>query len=121
MDLVDIPRVERLLQRHGDRAARRLFTAAEVWYASQRAEPARHLAARVAAKEAAFKALAGTERARCIGWHDLEVTVGGDRIPRLSLHGLALDRARQLDVASIWLSLTHSDATAAAVVILERG
>ena len=56
IDLIEIERVERALERH-PRLAERLFTPAEVEYARERARPGRHLAARFAAKEAVIKAL----------------------------------------------------------------
>ncbi len=120
MDLVDIPRIAALLAAQGDRALRRLFTAGEAAYAAGRAEPARHLAARFAAKEAAYKALAGTAEARGIGWQDIEVAVEWDGRPTLRLHGRAAARAAELGVARAHVSLTHAETTAAAVVVLER-
>ena len=118
IDLVDIARVQRLIDVKGERALRRLFTSDEVDYALTRALPAQHLAARLAAKEAAFKALAGNALARGIGWREIEV-VRGDHGPTLSLHGRAAERAAQLGVTEIWVSLTHSGTTAGAVVVLE--
>jgi len=118
IDLVDIARVQRLIDAKGEHALRRLFTADEVDYALSRALPAQHLAARLAAKEAAFKALAGNSLARSIGWREIEV-VRGEHGPTLSLHGRAADRAAELGVTSIWVSLTHSSTTAGATVVLE--
>jgi holo-[acyl-carrier protein] synthase len=119
LDLVDIPRVAELLAAKGERAEARLFTPGELAYARARAEPARHLAARFAAKEAAYKALAGTEAARGIGWRDVEVAVEWDGRPRLVLHGRAAERAAALGVVRSHLTLTHADAVAGAVVVLE--
>lgn len=118
MDLVDIARVDRLLDAKGERALRRLFTSDEVEYALGRALPAQHLAARLAAKEAAFKALAGNSLARTIGWREIEV-IRSEHGPTLALHGRAADRAAELGVTTIWVSLTHSATTAGAVVVLE--
>ena len=118
IDLVDIARVDRLLDDKGERALRRLFTADEVSYALARPLPAQHLAARLAAKEAAFKALSGNQLARGIGWKEIEV-IRGDHGPTLALHGRAAERATELGVTSIWVSLTHSATTAGAVVVLE--
>ena len=56
IDLIEIDRVERALERR-PRLAERLFTPAELSYARNRARPGRHLAARFAAKEAVIKAL----------------------------------------------------------------
>lgn len=118
IDLVDIARVDRLLNAKGERALRRLFTADEVAYALARPLPAQHLAARLAAKEAAFKALAGNALARGIGWREIEV-VRGDERPTLKLHGRAAERAAELGVTTIWVTLTHSMTTAGAMVVLE--
>lgn len=119
MDLVDIARIRATLERHGERARARLFTAGELAYADRRQDPARHLAARFAAKEAAFKALSGSPSARAIGWRDIEVVSDLDGRPGLRLHGLAAARARELDVVAAWLTITHADQMAAATVVLE--
>jgi len=118
IDLVDIARVTKLLDAKGERALRRLFTSHEIEYALDRPLPAQHLAARLAAKEAAFKALAGNNLARTIGWKEIEV-IRGEHGPTLALHGRAADRAAELGVTTIWVSLTHSATTAGAVVVLE--
>jgi holo-[acyl-carrier protein] synthase len=118
IDLVDIARVDRLLDAKGERALRRLFTKDELAYALPRPLPGQHLAARLAAKEAAFKALSGNTLARGIGWREIEV-VRGEQRPTLALHGRAAERAAELGVTSIWVSLTHTATTAGAVVVLE--
>ena len=120
IDLVDIERVERMIADRGERATHKLFTEREAQYALSRAHPARHFAARFAAKEAAYKALAGNALARGIGWRDLEVLRDAESgQPSLELHGRAAERAAELGVTRVMLSLTHSHATAAAVVVLE--
>jgi holo-[acyl-carrier protein] synthase len=119
IDLVDIPRVERMMRVHGRRALRRLFTDGEIEYARRHADMARHCAARIAAKEATYKALSGTPGARGIAWTDIEVVSQPDGRPVLALHGRAARRAEELGVKRSWVTLTHSDATAGAMVILE--
>ena len=173
IDLVDIARVQRLIDGKGQRALDRLFTADEVADATSRARPAlhlqvhliqhadaaspygmaealeaavelarrapfgivypvehipyrlafpaMHLAARIAAKEAAFKALSGSDEARRIGWREVEVIAQSGGAPRLELHGRAQLRARELGVGRAHLSLSHTDTTAGAVVVLDRG
>jgi len=81
IDLVEVARVESLVARYPARAAARLFTEGEWTYASTKARPALHLAARFAAKEAAFKALAGSDDARAIGWREIEVVRAADGAP----------------------------------------
>jgi holo-[acyl-carrier protein] synthase len=120
VDMVDVARMRRLLERKGERALVRLFTEGERAYAAMHPEPARQLAARAAAKEAAFKALAGNDLARAIGWRELEVVSRTHQAPILLLHGRAYDRASELGVVRVHLSLTHTDTTAAAFVVVER-
>ena len=119
MDLVDIARVHHLLLRHPERAAERLFTPGERAYAERRASPARHYAARFAAKEAAYKALAGSPLARRISWQDVEVVSEPDGRPTLRLHGRAAERMAELGATSAWLTLTHADHVAGATVVVE--
>lgn len=121
VDLIDIARVRRLIESRGERAMARLFTEGERAYATYRIDPARHLAARIAAKEAAFKALSGNDLARGIGWRELEVFARDDGGPLLRLHGRAERRAAELGVTRILVTISHSDTAAAAVVVLEGG
>src|ERR687897_690537 len=88
IDLLEIGRMERALERH-PRLADRVFTADELAYARARHRPARHLAARFAAKEAAVKALGLTS----FGLREIEVVAGEP--PTLRLHGRAADAGRE--------------------------
>lgn len=119
LDLVDVARIRKMLERKGDHALRRLFTDGERDYATKRHDPAMHLAARVAAKEAAFKALSGSELARGVGWKEIEVVPGWDG-PTLAFHGLAQRRAEELGVTRVHVTMSHTATTAGAVVVLER-
>jgi holo-[acyl-carrier protein] synthase len=106
IDLIEIERVEQALERR-PRLAQRLFTEGELAYASDRARPGRHLAARFAAKEAVIKALG-----RPVPPREIEVVGGGP--PTLALHGRAAEVAGDTEMA---ISLTHSREAAAAVAI----
>ena len=119
MDLIEIARIERMLREKGEHAMERLFTFREVDYARGRPSPAQHFASRFAAKEAAFKALAGNDVARAVGWRDIEVVNHADGRPTLEFHGIAKRRAEQLGVVRVHVTLTHTDTTAGAVVVLE--
>ena len=119
IDFVEVDRMRGLLERKGARALERLFTEAERAYAAKHPEPARQLAARAAAKEAAFKALSGNDLARGIGWRELEVLSRSGAAPILLLHGRAQRRADELAVVTLHLSLTHTHTMAAAYVIAE--
>jgi holo-[acyl-carrier protein] synthase len=119
VDVVEISRVRSMIASQGERALNRLFTSAERAYCAEKANPARHYAVRVAAKEAAFKALSGTDDARGIGWREMEVELDEIGRPSLRLHGRASLRARELGVAQTWISLSHGDDLATAFVVLE--
>ncbi len=110
IDLLEIERLERALERH-PRLAERLFTDAERAYAAGRARPGQHLAARFCAKEAVAKALG------LGGWsfRDVEV-VAADGPPSVRLSGAAARRARELGV-TVSVSLTHTRRDAGALAL----
>ncbi len=113
IDLLDVARLERTLERRPT-LADRLFTPGEQAAAARRARPAMHLAARFCAKEAVAKALT------LHAWspHDVEVIGGGSGPPAVRLSGAAAARAAQLG-ATVTISLTHTDTTAAAVALVQ--
>ena len=121
IDVVAVARVHAMLERKGAHAVRRLLTDEEADYCMRQAVPARHVAARVAAKEAVYKALQGTPAARAIGWREIEVVRDWDGRPTARLTGRAAERADDLHVGHVLLSLTHSHETAAAIALLSRG
>jgi holo-[acyl-carrier protein] synthase len=108
IDLIEIERVERALERR-PALADRIFTPAELAYANDRARPGRHLAARFAAKEAVIKALGRSVPAR-----QIEIEPG--KPPTVRLHGEAAEVAGDLELS---ISLTHSRESAAAVAIAQ--
>jgi holo-[acyl-carrier protein] synthase len=73
---------------------------------------------RLAAKEAVYKALQGSEAARGIGWRDIEVTRAPDGRPDVELTGLAANRAGELRVKRVLLSLSHTHEAAVAIAVL---
>ena len=115
-DLVAVPRLEALLSRHRERFLGWVFTPAEQADCLSRAQPARHLAARLAAKEAAMKAL-GTGWGLGIRWQDVEVQSGGAVPPALRLSGAARDRADARGIRQALVSLSHDGDYAIAVVV----
>jgi holo-[acyl-carrier protein] synthase len=118
IDIVDLDELQRsVVGRPSMRS--RVFTAAERRYCEQRAHPLEHFAARFAAKEAMFKAV-GTGWANGVRWHDAEVGGTAGSPPSLVVRGVLRRRARDLGATSFHLSLTHSGAYAAAVVVLSR-
>jgi holo-[acyl-carrier protein] synthase len=118
VDVVEIPRFRKVLERVKDRFLFRVFTAAEQQYCNAHRDPAPHLAVRFAAKEALFKAL-GTGWAKGVTWLDAEVLREGQDAPTMVLHGEALSVSSAKGAQTIHLSLSHTDQWAVATVILE--
>lgn len=119
VDIVDIARLRRALERQGERFIHRIYTAGEQEYCRTHHDPAPYFAARFAAKEASFKAL-GTGWAQGVSWLDAEVLKGESGAPKLALSGRAGEISKALGATRIHLSLSHSETSAIAIVILEQ-
>src|SRR5205809_428840 len=116
LDATDIDRVADVIDRHGDRFLRRVFTDEEVAYCTRHRVPAIHFAGRFAAKEAAMKAL-GTGHTLGVLWRDIEVIRRGGP-PQLRLHGGAARRFAAMGGSESLLTITHSDDLAMAQVLI---
>lgn len=119
-DLVSMERARQMLARLGDYPLERLLTEGERTYVLQRPDPTPHFAARLAAKEAVYKALQGLSGARGVGWRDIEVCREFDGRPSVKLHGLAAEVvAATAGRVSVHLSLSHSHEAATAMAVVE--
>jgi holo-[acyl-carrier protein] synthase len=117
VDLAQIPRLRRVVDRWNDRFLRRVFTEAEIAYCRRRRDPIPHLAARFAAKEAALKAL-GTGLRMGVNWRELEVRRERGQAPTMVLTGRSEAIARAKGGSRILLSLTHDGDYALAQALL---
>ena len=118
VDLVECARIERSLDRFGEKFLRRVFTEGEIEYSMSMKFPARHLAARFAAKEAVSKAF-GTGIGKAMGWRDIDVRKKPSGEPFLVFSGPAQQLASKRGVTSALITLSHSDHHAMACVVLE--
>jgi holo-[acyl-carrier protein] synthase len=119
LDLVEIARFERVLERRGERLLERLFTGEERAYCeARRARRATHYAGRFAVKEAVMKVL-GTGWARGVRWRDIEVERAPGSAPEIALHGVAAALAERRRIGRMHLTITHDAGIAAAVVVAE--
>jgi holo-[acyl-carrier protein] synthase len=117
-DLTEIERIQKSIDRFGDRFLERVFTAAEIAYCRRKKHSAESFAARFAAKEAGAKAL-GTGISRGVAWLEIEVKREAGQRPTLHWSGRAAELAAQMGVQRTSLSLTHSRELAMAVVVIE--
>lgn len=118
VDIIDICRVRSLVDRYGDRFLERWFDSAEIEYCRLKARPAEHYAARLAAKEATFKALRvpGNSSLR---WKDIVVEMSGDGAPSITVRGTVKDVLDRFRVTRLHLSLSHCSTHAVAMVTAE--
>lgn len=117
IDMIEIDRVRRVLERHPERFIGRVYTPEEAAFCRGRVP---ELAARFAAKEAVMKALGTGARMRNragSGWKEIEVLPDPLGKPIVHLHGQARERAREMGMVNLDISMTHSREYAAASVV----
>ena len=118
VDLVENARIEHSVERFGERFLHRVFTAGEIKYSQSMKYPARHLAARFAAKEALSKAF-GTGIGKSMGWKDIDVRRKESGEPYVVLEGGAKKLADERQVSKVSISLSHTEHHAMAVIVVE--
>jgi holo-[acyl-carrier protein] synthase len=118
VDTVSLPRFRELMDRRGEAALGRFFTEGEAERCRQSRSALESFAARFAAKEAFFKAL-GTGWGLGGRWTEVEVVSAVSGAPSLRLTGRAAEAAAERGVSAIHVSLTHTDESATAFVVLE--
>jgi len=120
IDLVELGRIERMLNRHGERFLQRVYTQSERHYSASKRRRVEKLAGRFAAKESILK-LVGTGWRGKINWTDIEIINNELGRPEVSLSGEVARLARQMGITQISVSITHTSdfAIASAVAIGE--
>jgi holo-[acyl-carrier protein] synthase len=118
VDLVECARIQRSIDRFGDRFLHRIFTDGEIEYSMSMKFPARHLAARFAAKEAVSKAF-GTGIGKAMGWRDIDIRKKPSGEPFLVFSGLAQELAAKRGVTSALVTLSHTEHHAMACIVLD--
>ncbi len=118
VDLVECERIQRSLDRFGEKFLRRVFTEGEIEYSMSMKFPARHLAARFAAKEAVSKAF-GTGIGKAMGWRNIDIRKKKSGEPFLVFSGSAQELVTKRGVTSALITLSHTDHYAMACVVLE--
>ncbi len=115
VDVVDILRFERIVNRWQHKFLERILTRDEIAYCQKKANFIHSLAVRFAAKEAMIKCLSDNEQ---IGfrWHEMEIRNDPSGRPQVVLNGRL---AKQLQQSRIFLSMTHSVQSAIAMIVLE--
>jgi holo-[acyl-carrier protein] synthase len=118
VDLVECARIQRAVDRFGDRFLHRVFTDGEIEYSMSMKFPARHFAARFAAKEAVSKAF-GTGIGKAMGWRDIDIRKKPSGEPFLVFSGPAKQLAERHGVSVALITLSHTEHHATATIVLE--
>ena len=112
VDLIEISRIEEVIARHGKHYLERIYTPSELEQCGRRSES---LAGRFAAKEAAAKALGSG--IGDISWQEIEVLGDDQHAPKLTLHGVAKQKADELGLTTWSVSISHSQSHSVALVV----
>src|SRR6516162_9545953 len=105
-DIVECPRIGKMIEQHGELFLRRVYTDREIRYCQARKRAIEHFAGRWAAKEAILKCLgAGWRRELC--WTDLEIRNKSNGQPGVHICGAAKDVAQGLHISDIFLTISH--------------
>ena len=119
MDLVEVAQVAHSIERFGEAYLRRVFTSGELTYClGMSSNPAPHLAARFAAKEATLKALRQGDEA--VDWRSVDVQRRPDGSCHVFLQNAARALAERRGVDTFSVTMSHDGEYAAAVVVGER-
>jgi holo-[acyl-carrier protein] synthase len=118
VDLVECARIQHSIDRFGDRFLHRVFTEGEIEYSMSMKFPARHLAARFAAKEAVSKAF-GTGIGKAMGWRNIDVRKKPSGEPYLVFSGPAQELAAKRGVTAALVTLSHTEHHAMACIVLD--
>lgn len=119
IDLIEVARIASVAARFGERFVNRILRPAEIAYCQGFLQPAPHIAARFAAKEAISKAF-GTGIGAALGWQDMEVRRHDSGQPYLVLHDGGARLLAERGGGTIHLSLSHTENYASAVAVWDR-
>lgn len=118
IDIVSIPRIEKMLRRWGRIFTERVFTPTEIAFCESRVNPGQHFALRWAVKEAMLKALGSGLRGG-IKWTDIEVVNDPSGRPLLEVHNQAEGFFADRNIKAAFVSISHERDYGVAQVILE--
>jgi holo-[acyl-carrier protein] synthase len=118
-DFVEVSRIDKILQRWGDRFIGKVYTDNEIDYCKNKAFPAMHYAARFAAKESFLKSL-GIGLGMGVRLKEIEVINNPQGCPILKIHERIKENLDKLGIIAMHISMTHTREHAVAIVILEK-
>jgi holo-[acyl-carrier protein] synthase len=105
-DIIECPRIGKMIEQHGEFFLRRVYTPREIRYCQSRKHAIEHFAGRWAAKEAILKAM-GTGWSKGIAWTDIEIRSGQGQRPEVMVGGVAKEVTRERQIGEILVSISH--------------
>lgn len=118
-DLIEVERIQQIIERHGDRFLTKTFTDEERAYCTTLKFPHKHYAARWAAKEAVAKAFS-TGFGEHLDWTSISVYHGERQEPLIRLDEKGSAFLREVGGTSVLISLSHTETHAMAFATLVR-
>lgn len=118
IDIIEVSRIQASYEKFGERFLKRILREHEIEYCLMHRNPAPHLAARFAAKEAVSKAF-GTGIGSQLGWQDIEVRNESNGRPYIVLYGSGKELLEKRGARLVHISLSHTQNYAVAVAVLE--
>lgn len=115
IDIIEIDRIKKSVDRFGDRFLNKVFTETELTYSLKKKNKFQHLAARFAAKEAIYKALSG-DTSEVYSWQDVEIFNEVNGMPKVKFYGSLKDYLNK--DKDLKISISHSENYVTAVAIL---
>ncbi|MFV0446634.1 MAG: holo-ACP synthase [Planctomycetaceae bacterium] len=115
-DIIEVPRIGEMIERHGELFLQRVYTEQEIRYCQRKKGAMQHYAGRWAAKEAVMKTL-GTGFSKGVGFKDIEVCTHKSGAPFCVLHGGAADVAQRIGIDEVLITISHCRTYATATAI----
>lgn len=119
IDIVDVERVNKLLNRFPKKFPERIFTAEEIDYCCGQSRPAESFAARLAGKEAVYKIM--SPRLETLRWQEINIVCGKEGKPHIELRKETNSAANKMGINNWYISLSHEEKFSVASVIAEGG
>jgi len=116
IDIVEVERFQRIVEKWGDRFISRILTDNEKHFCLNRSNSVSSIAARFAAKEALYKSIPESLQQHA-GWQDMEVISDNSGRPHVRLFG---ELAAGLENYKVHISLSHSQKSAIAIIVIEK-
>ena len=117
IDIIEINRIKQNVEKYGEKFLTKIYTSTEIEYCQSKASKYQHFAARFAAKEAVYKALA-TGWQEVLSWQDIEISNESTGMPQVTMRGKLKEFLA--DDKNLKISISHSKNYVVSVAIIYK-